>query len=571
MSEVESTFFDPMQALHGVMGDSSGDVLSTVATQEQPAQTVVPAVGESAVPVEEKTESIALSADNDDGAQESLDKIFGAVMVGGVNLRETNGQQLMQKKSEVFRLAINKFLSTFRDNIFENEYAVLYSALQTHNLRVFTKSQLRELFDNSTDDILGSNLIHLDRYSYLDNGSATTDEEKLMAFKLDVEEKFEKLSHISVTFDEYETACELYKLHYKRRAMESLTQTMAMIMTEGVYEKAGKGRTKLWKGVEDCQEYYSLKIAQIKALDHREEESDSVVDENWLKEELNTEKTGATPILIDTGIKEIDDVYGGFARGNMFEVMGAPKSGKTTFLQYLTERCLRNGLNVSVWPLEGTKEEWLASITALIVRLDTGIVISKRRIMKRIYKDAREEQAVMAAKNELAMNMKRGKLSFIGKACFVERMIDDLEDHWKNKNPFDVIVMDSPILAQSLRSKSKTDTAAEAYQSLKHYISYELVNKALALVTCQLKQNVIDELRANPTAEIDVTAGGVTAETIRTPDFVTCLTSTKEERKQGQVRMNDVASRHSESFNSFYMGAELACSYFYSDPALNDV
>ena len=122
-----------------------------------------------------------------------------------------------------------------------------------------------------------------------------------------------------------------------------------------------------------------------------------------------------------------------------------------------------------------------------------------------------------------------------------------------------------------MRSKSKTDTAAEAYTTLKHYISYELPNKALALVTCQLKQAVIDELRSNPTAEIDVTAGGVTAETIRTPDFVVCLTSTKEERKQGQVRMNDVASRHSESFNSFYMGAELSCSYFYSDPALNNV
>ena len=567
MSDVENTMFDPMQALHGVMGEESGDVLSAVITPEQPIPNAIPVEDN----VETRVKDVATTANNVDGAKESLDKMFGAIMVGGLNLKDEAEYELMKQKSQVFKQAIGKFLSTFRDNIFENEYAVLYSALKVLNVRAFSANQLDTIFDNSTDDILGSNLIHLDAYSYLDNGSAATDEEKLQAFKYDVRDKFRALSHICVTIDEFESACEIYKLHYKNRAMESLTQTMAMIMSEGVYEKVGRGRNRLWKGIEDCKEYYGRKIAIINALDHKEEESDSVVDESWLTEEMNNEKAGETPILMDTGIQEIDAVYGGFARGNMFEVMGAPKSGKTTFLQYMTERCLRAGLNVAVWPLEGTKEEWIAAIISLMVKLDSGIVISKRRIMKRIYRDDREKQAVSAAKIELANSVTRGKLSFIGKACFVENMINDLNDHWKNKNAYDVIVMDSPILAQSLKSKSKTDAAAEAYTSLKHYISYELPNKALALVTAQLKQVVIDELRNNPHADIDVNAGGVTAESIRSPDFVTCLTSTKEERKQGQVRMNDVASRHSESFESFYMGAELGCCYFYSDPGLNDI
>ncbi len=569
MSEVENTF-DPMQALHGIMGGESGDVLGAVTAPSQPVAEVAPAEINNVNTGEKTVTDVVVSAENTDGAKESLDKMFGAVMIGGLDLKDPTERELMQQKSQVFRQVIHKFLSTFRDNIFENEYAVLYSALKTLNVKSFSANQLNTILDNSHEDILGSSSINLDSYSYLDNGSAATDDEKLLAFKYDVRDKFKYLSHISVTEDEFETACEVYKLFYKNRAMERLTQSMAMIMTEGVYEKIGKGRNRLWQGIDDCKEYYARKIAIINALDSREEESDTIIDESWISEELALEEQGETPILIDTGINEIDNVYGGFIRGNLFEVMGAPKSGKTTFIQYMVERCLRAGLNVAVWPLEGTVEEWLAAIVSLMVKIDTGIMISKRRVLKHIYNDDREKQAVVAAKVQLVYDISRGKLSFIGKACYSEDIVTDLDDHYKRINRFDVIVMDSPILALSRKGKSKTDAAADAYTTLKHYISYELPTKALGLVTAQLKQVVIDELRNNPQATIDTNAGGVTAETIRSPDFVVCLTSTKEERQQGQVRMNDVAVRHTESFNSFYMGADLGCCYFYSDPALND-
>ena len=574
MSDVEKggmEVFNPLSAIEAALGENSGNALANMGTVGNSEVSVATNVDTTSNSVNTAPVNTPIPIVNEGYNQigETLDKVFAAVIVGALNPKDASDMQLMVKKSEVFKQALHKFNSTFRENIFNDEYAILYSVLNGMRVKVFTPGQLDYVLEHSADDILGSDKIDLQKYSYLNVGSVSTDEEKLAAFKLDVKDKYESLSKQFVTLDEFDSACEIYKMYYKDKAMTELAQNMSMIMADGLHEKVGRGRNRLWKGFEDCQEYYTLKIGAIRDLDSKTDTSDCVLDEDWFREELAAEQLGESPILIDTGVNEIDEVYGGFIRGNMFEVMGPPKGGKTTFVQYMVERCLRAGLNVAVWALEGTMEEWTASIVSLMVRIDTGITVSKRRIMKRIYKDDREKQAVIAAKNDLVMNPKRGKLSFIKKACYVETMVDEMDNHWQHRNAFDVIAVDSPILAQSLRGKSKTDTAAEAYTILKHYVSYELADKALALVTCQLKQTVIDELRNNPASEIDVTAGGVTAETIRTPDFVVCLTSTKEERKQGQVRMNDVASRHSESFNNFYMGADLGCSYFYSDPGLN--
>lgn len=575
MSAVENGGTDVLSTMHGIMNGMDGNVLNSGAPAMNSTAGALNsganATGVGAIAPAEQSESNVVLVSEQDGIQESLDKMFAAVLVGGLNSKIAGEAEIMTKKAEVFKQALNRFLTEFNTNIFEDEYAVLYSALNTLNVKVFSINQLYTIISNSSDDILGSDKIHLDKYNYNNNGGATTDDEKLMAFRLDVGDKFRELSTKVVTLEEFDTACSIYKMNFREQYMAQVSQAMAVIMTDGLHEKVGKGRNRIWKGADDCREYYSLKVGILDSIESNTGVTDSVIDEDWYSEELEEENNGTDDVLLDTGIEEIDRVYEGMIRGNMFEVMGPPKGGKTTLIQWLCDRGLERGLNVAVWALEGTKAEWLAAFTSLIVRKREGINISKRRVLKRIYRDERERQAVLAAKAELALNIKRGKLSFIEKACYVENMRSDLDNHWKNINAFDIIAMDSPILALSLRGKSKTDAAAEAYTTLKHYVSYELPTKALALVTCQMKQEVIDNIRSNPEAEIDVTAGGVTAETIRTPDFVTCLVSTKQERKMGQVKVCDVASRHTESFDSFYVHAELGCCYFQSDASLNEV
>jgi hypothetical protein len=87
---------------------------------------------------------------------------------------------------------------------------------------------------------------------------------------------------------------------------------------------------------------------------------------------------------------------------------------------------------------------------------------------------------------------------------------------------------------------------------------------ALGLMPAQLKQDVVDYLRKNPGETIDVTSGGESAETIRTPDEVIGLFSSKEERSNNIMGMYSVASRHNESFRDFQAKCYLECCMFMS-------
>lgn len=502
----------------------------------------------------------------DDGVQESLDNIFAAVIVGGIKKTDI---ELAKRKAEVFKQCLNLFRSIYTRNIFRDEYAVLYEVIKTLQVKVFKWSQLETIMDNSADDILNSERIDLSKYAYTVNGGQSTNEEKMMALKLDVRDKFISLSNRFVSIDEFESACEIYNAYFKESNMADIAQSMAMITSIGKYEKVGGGRTKLWKGADDCRIYYNKRIAEINSIDETQKVDETVIDDEWLADDDAGED--GDEVILYTRLPEIDDVYLGLRRGNMFETIGPPKGGKTSFTEYLVTIGLEEGKNVAVWPLEGSKKEWISAIVSNMVYTKTHMVIDKNRVMHKKYNNDMEKQAVLAAKQELAIAQKRGRLSFISGILYCETVVDVLDNHYSTKNAFDIVVVDSPILALSLTGKTKVDRISETYVKLKNYVCNKMKRKALCLVTAQLKQNVIDEIRQHPDSEVDVTAGAESAETIRTPDFITCIISTKEERKLGHVKMCDVGTRHSESFDTFYLGAKLGCVHFYSDPELNKV
>ena len=494
------------------------------------------------------------------GIKESLDNIFGAIIVGGIDRTNTD---LVRKKSEVFQFSKNHFKAKYSDNIFENEYAFLYTVFNTMKVTAFKEEQLRTLVDQSASNILTSPYIDLSRYNIASGGRTVTDEEKIEAFKADLIDKFNELSNRYVTEGEFVSSMEIYNDYYKDKMMLETTQAMAMIMSaEGYDHRRTRGRSKHYQGVEDCQKFYNEQVAIIRALDEEHAIKNVLIDDNWLAEEA----------IIDMGIPEIDEVHGMLRRGNIIEFMGPAKGGKTTMATYLAERCLEAGLNVAVWPLEGEKDEWTSLIQALMVRKfkTNSMVLDKKKVLERRYDSDLEKQNVLSARQMLATDKSRGRLSFISGVAYVENFIDVLENHYENTNAFDVIVMDSPILILSNTGKGKVERISEGYTLLKSYVTSKMKRKALCILTAQLKQEVVDTLRKNPKETIDVTAGGESAETIRTPDYVIGLFSTKNERNLGQMKIYDVAVRHGASFDDCYIGCQLGCGYFYSDPSLNN-
>lgn len=500
------------------------------------------------------------------GIDETIQKIFSAVIVGGV--RRDN--PLIATKQATYQVAMPRFLARFPSNIFTDEYAFFYEVINTLKIKVFSKNQLKTILENNSDLILTSPYIDMSKWANTIDNRPSTDEEKVEAFSLNVQDIYEQLSNQVVTPEEFNSACKIYIDYYTDKSMLQAAQNMTLIMSDtGYLEKKTRGRSVLYKGKEDAQKYYNERVKIIRELSEEAIVKDTVVNEKWLVEEMEQEDSEDEDALLSFGLAEIDSTIGFMRRSNVIGILGAPKSGKTRVTNYLVNKALEAGLNVAVWPLEGTQAEWIACQTAAFIRTTSGQRVNSRRILEKKYENNDIKQLVLAAKTRIATDHKRGRLSFIGGTAYVEDFIDILQSHYDNENPFDIIVIDQLINIMSRTRKGKVERISEAYMLLKDYITNKMTRKALAIIPCQMKQDVVDFLRKNPGETIDVTAGAESAETIRSPDEVIGIFSNKEERMAGLIKLYSVASRHSGSFEDFFARAEYECCNFYSDAKLN--
>ena len=509
----------------------------------------------------------------DSGTNLSLYKIFSTMMVSRDNVSD---EGLLVRKLEVYNECKSEFDSKFPINIFFNEYYLIYQIYKESKVRQFNLDQLESLIDANSADILTSPYMDVNEVSLLNNGTVLSDEEKITAFTQDIKDKVLRMSNNYVSKEEFVSSCNQYISAYKNALMAQTANTMAMIMqSTGFDEKLKRGGKKHWQGVEDAQKYYARQMMQLKALDEENKVQVSVMDADWATTEnkKDTDPNSAKEqVVLDFGISRIDSVALGMRRTNVVEMLGPTKGGKTTFTAYLVERALSKGLNVAIWPLEGTKDEWLAIVLALMIRHSNdgnGPRINRGNILHSSYKSDAERKAVASARSILA-SPGYGKLSFIEGSAYIEDYIDVMINHYDTKNKYDIIVLDSPLLVLSRYGKGKVERIGECYTTFKDFVAHKIPGGILGLVTAQMKQEVINELRNNPTETIDVTAGGESAETIRTPDEVIGLFSSKTERSNGQMKLYNVASRHHETFEDFYCGCDLAIGDFFDNEELNE-
>lgn len=504
------------------------------------------------------------------GIEESLKNIFTAVLVGGLRRDNTEAKE----KLAIQQVCMSRFLAEFPSNIFQNEYAVFYSIIADLNTKVFSVEQLSEVLDNNRDLILKSPYVDLSQYNMITDGRQTTDDEKVEAFKKNMEDMLVELSNERVTEEMFKSSVRIYIDWFKAQFMRQTANNMAMIMSDtGFEEKKPGAKSRLYKGPAEAESYYNERAKILKELSEESRMRSVVVNESWLENEFTRENIADDKTLFTFGIKEIDDVVGELRRSNMLGILGPPKGGKTRFSNFIVQRALSLGLNVAVWPLEGTSDEWISMQLASYIKRTSGVSMNSKHILQKKYNDDpdnKRKKYVSAAKIALATGNKMGRLSFIEGVAYCEDFIDVLEAHYNNENPFDVIVIDSLVNIMSRKNKPKTERISEGYMMLKNYIANMMKKSALAIVPAQLKQSVVDHVRSNPEETLDVTAGGESSETIRSPDEVVGLFSSKEERAANIMRIYSVASRHSGNFDDFRVRCDLQCCHFYSDPSLNN-
>lgn len=505
----------------------------------------------------------------DIGTQESLKKIFATLLI---NPKIIDNDVIAEQKYEIYTRSIGMFLHKFPVNVFFNEYYFIYQTFKQSTIRIFSKEQIASLIAQNQKDLLSSPFISIATTSPVLNGGALSDSERIELFTEEMCDLLDELTKVVVSYDEFESACNHYLTVYRNTYMLQTANAMSMIMQpDGYIEKLKRSRTKHWQGEDDCAKYYTYRRAHLAQLDEDKRVSSVVIDEEYANKENNKDAGGEDDgeELLDYGIKEIDDYAPVMRRGNLINIMGITKGGKTTFASYLTERALRKGLNVAIWSLEGTTKERQAIIESLCAyNLDKDSRrVPRNEILSRHYSSKENRQAIANARTVIA-SPEYGKATYITGSAYVEDFESVLIDHYTRENKFDVLIFDSPILMLSRYGAGKVERISEGIVRLKNLISTKL--NCLCIMTAQIKQEHIDKLRSKPNETIDVTAGGESSEVIRTPDEVIGLFSSKLERSNGQMKASNVASRHHETFLDFYMGCDLAIGHFFSNPELNE-
>lgn len=521
--------------------------------------------------------------------------------------------KVYEEKEAVYKKALIHFKNTFKSDIFYNEYDIFYQIITQYTNSKFGIDDLEQILDDNRHEILNSKYVYCFddvKEALRQNSSAPTEDEYFANIKVKLTAFYRKLSYYYVSWEDYLTNCDTYISAYKKEyTMETLLNSSAALNTGGMDVMLNGKKTTIYT-TEDVLKYWAERETVLSELGVSESATGIVFDSNYLASIVEAKQE---PGLLDYGIEDIDEVKSKMRRGNVVCIMGPPKGGKTTFTTYLVERALSMGLNVAVWPLEGTKEEWIALLLSIATMRATAADIiansagGDAKPAKEVYRslairnNAKDSatsetigQFVAPTKSDILYNrlddvqgpkvettrlamanqVGYGKLSFVDGIAYVENFDEILNTHYDTLNKFDVLVMDSPINMQSLQRRPKSEYLSQAFQKLKAYVANKVPSPVLAIVTAQYKQSAIDEIRARDKMgdkhkEIDVTAGGETAESIRTPDDVIGLFSDAEERANGKMRLYDIASRGNEHFKPFYIGCALGHGMFWSDKDLN--
>lgn len=512
------------------------------------------------------------------GIESSVRTIFSAVLLGGIDRENPDNAELVKNKVMVAKLARPRLAADFPFNVFYNNFAIFYDILITLQVASFTKDQLFSIIETNRDLILDSPYIDTKKYSATTSGNIANDDDIINAITMSLLEDLEELSMEEVTEEEFLSSCRIYKDWYKNALAEITSLNMSSIMSDIGFDCKKPGRRmRHYQGIDDMQEYYNENMKIIRSLSDESRIKSHVLDEKWLNEELQAENKKDTDAMFSVGIREMDETIGTLRRGNMLGVMGPPKGGKTRFTNYLVQRALSLGYNVCVWPLEGTSAEWEAMQVSCFLAQSSHeelkrsgkegsmIRISSKDILEKRYGNSTEiRKQVAGAKAVIATSEKYGRLSFIEGTAYVEDFLETIKSHWETENQFDVLVIDQLVNVMSKTGKGKVERISQAYMETKNFLANTLKIPALGIMPAQLKQDVVDNLRRNPDETIDVTAGGESSETVRTPDEVIGLFSSKEERDNNIMKIYSVASRHNGSFKDFQAKCYLDCCYFTS-------
>ncbi len=453
--------------------------------------------------------------------------------------------------------------SQFTPIIFRDEYHVLYKVLYNFRERMLTPDEeFYEMYLVRNENII------LDAKPYIDiDAFANNDENKVVAYAQAVLKVYTRLLTIEpVDDDEFELNIEKYKEEFKCFKLgEALSQSKEIL-----YDGIDFGRTH-FQGDEQSVAYIKSKSAEIESL------LSSTVGKGFInsRDAGLIDDTGVEPERIgDFGlVEELNEYTGGVFTSKFYSVLAPTKGGKSKFCARLCHNILQNGHNVVVWAHEGGWYAWMCQMRAIhfdwyynrdkIDRTQFKVGISQDIILNKKWRNEQQQVLEQTSRTDLFQREDFGYMEFIDRPFKVETFIDEIETAVARSGAKAVIIDYLQLIGWDTNKYSKSTAIGTAYQKL---LDYARKRNVAVISPAQFTQDFMKELSRSDSKEGHETrtAGGESAEIVRTPDVNIALYASIDDLMRNHMQILSIPSRDYQPFPPVDIYCDLSVCMFAS-------
>ena len=452
---------------------------------------------------------------------------------------------------------------------FYNENHIIYKTLYALRDRPFVPDKdFMELYLMRDDEAILEAKRFIDINAYADQA-----ETPVIGYMQAVLKQFVRLKKLTpLTEDVFWLTLEKYKLAFQSVRLDGLYKEASVVLSDGI----GEGRNFL-QGVDASTAYVKAGIADLERIVD-DSQGYRIVDSS--EEALRTTAAAKPEKIGDFGLlRELNEHLGGIYTPNFYSIVAPTKGGKSKFTTRLAHTiAVEYGNNMVVFPYEGGKEAWWAQIRA--IHFDWFYNRNEPDYMKRktgvtqdvILRDAfpTDELRLLeqASATDLFNNPDYGRLYMIEGELHVDTFISVIDTAVK-KYGAKAVLIDYLQLIDFPKSMKKSEAVGMAY---KRFLAYLKRRNIVGISPAQMTQDFMREMAGsnNSDGHETRTAGGESAEVIRTPDYNIALYGSVEDIRAGSMKILSIPSRFTMPFPTFDICCNLGISMFVSLSELNN-
>lgn len=553
---------------------------SGIATDSEDTDTVLEEVEEEIEPnsfsldmpgsveaVDDSEEGEAVSYSLDLGDMEVEESDDDDVLSAEERLRVFSDQIMscVVGKKEVRNYVLNKLIVSATPKLFRDEnyiiFCVLY-AFRDRIRRLNIDSDFIKMYLNRNRGLITKSRLYIDINAYEEiEGS------KELGYISGVVKHFRRLEGMpEISVEEFELIFEKYLIEFKAIEAAKIYAKAKVILTEGI--TIGK---KYYFGFEDSDNYVRRSLAELEGLVDMKKGSGYINMKEILEGNKGEEKKSYKVADFDR-LQALNEYYGGIYTGMFYQVMAPLKAGKSKLCARINHTAaIKYGTNCSVWAKEGGAEAWTAQLRAIHFDYvyNQGASITERKygvdqdvILKGNFPDDSLKELEMSSKLDLQSNTDYGSIDYIDQPFELETFIDAIDTSVKS-NGSKLLIIDYLQLITSRRNLSKNEVIGNAYIAL---LDYCKTNNIAVITPAQYKQAAIEALLSKGnTADSDMrTAGGESAEVLRSPDITFALWATTSDIANNVMKILSMPSRFAKPFPEIPCYTDLGTCQFIS-------